>query len=102
MNIEQLAVNAEQAEQFLKLMANKNRLMILCSLLQGEQSVGELNKNVPLAQSALSQHLASLRKADMVATRREGHTIYYSLTDPKVESFIALLYEWFCRAENTK
>ncbi|WP_278382549.1 ArsR/SmtB family transcription factor [Pseudoalteromonas distincta] len=102
MNIEQLAVNAEQAEQFLKLMANKNRLMILCSLLQGEQSVGELNKNVPLAQSALSQHLASLRKADMVATRREGHTIYYSLTDPKVESTIALLYEWFCRAENTK
>ena len=93
MNIEQLAVNAEQAEQFLKLMANKNRLMILCSLLQGEQSVGELNKNVPLAQSALSQHLASLRKADMVATRREGHTIYYSLTDPKVESIIALLYE---------
>ncbi|MGO3421942.1 MAG: ArsR/SmtB family transcription factor [Pseudoalteromonas distincta] len=102
MNIEQLAVNAEQAEQFLKLMANKNRLMILCSLLQGEQSVGELNKNVPLAQSALSQHLASLRKADMVATRREGHTIYYSLTDPKVELIIALLYEWFCRAENTK
>ncbi len=102
MNIEQLAVNAEQAEQFLKLMANKNRLMILCSLLQGEQSVGELNKNVPLAQSALSQHLASLRKADMVATRREGHTIYYSLTDPKVESIIALLYEWFCQQENTK
>lgn len=102
MNIEQLAVNAEQAEQFLKLMANKNRLMILCSLLQGEQSVGELNKNVPLAQSALSQHLASLRKADMVATRREGHTIYYSLTDPKVESIITLLYEWFCRQEDTK
>ncbi|WP_024608086.1 metalloregulator ArsR/SmtB family transcription factor [Pseudoalteromonas sp. TAB23] len=102
MNIEQLAVNAEQAEQFLKLMANKNRLMILCSLLQGEQSVGELNKNVPLAQSALSQHLASLRKADMVATRREGHTIYYSLTDPKVEPIIALLYEWFCRQEDTK
>ncbi len=102
MNIEQLAVNAEQAEQFLKLMANKNRLMILCSLLQGEQSVGELNKNVPLAQSALSQHLASLRKAGMVATRREGHTIYYSLTDPKVESIITLLYEWFCRQEDTK
>lgn len=102
MNIEQLAVNAEQAEQFLKLMANKNRLMILCSLLQGEQSVGELNKKVPLAQSALSQHLASLRKANMVVTRREGHAIYYSLTDPKVESIIALLYEWFCRQENTK
>ncbi|AYM87943.1 MULTISPECIES: helix-turn-helix transcriptional regulator [Pseudoalteromonas] len=97
MNIEQLAENAQQAEQFLKLMANKNRLMILCSLLQGEQSVGELNQNVPLAQSALSQHLASLRKAQLVATRREGHTIYYSLIDPKVESIITLLYEWFCK-----
>ncbi|MDC9565380.1 MULTISPECIES: ArsR/SmtB family transcription factor [unclassified Pseudoalteromonas] len=97
MNIEQLAENAQQAEQFLKLMANKNRLMILCSLLQGEQSVGELNQNVPLAQSALSQHLASLRKAQLVANRREGHTIYYSLIDPKVESIITLLYEWFCK-----
>ncbi|MBB1402765.1 metalloregulator ArsR/SmtB family transcription factor [Pseudoalteromonas sp. B28] len=102
MNIEQLAENAQQAEQFLKLMANKNRLMILCSLLQGEQSVGELNQNVPLAQSALSQHLASLRKAQLVATRRDGHTIYYSLIDPKVESIITLLYEWFCKQSTAK
>lgn len=96
MNIEQLANNAQQAEQFLKLMANKNRLMVLCSLLQGELSVGQLNERVQLAQSALSQHLASLRKANMVTTRRDGNTIYYSLTDPKVESIIALLYQWFC------
>ncbi|ASM51405.1 hypothetical protein PESP_a3621 [Pseudoalteromonas espejiana DSM 9414] len=102
MNIEQLAENAQQAEQFLKLMANKSRLMILCSLLQGEQSVGELNKNIPLAQSALSQHLASLRKAQLVATRRDGHTIYYSLIDPKVESIITLLYEWFCKQSTAK
>ncbi|MBQ4859482.1 metalloregulator ArsR/SmtB family transcription factor [Pseudoalteromonas sp. MMG007] len=102
MNIEQLAENAQQAEQFLKLMANKSRLMILCSLLQGEQSVGELNKNIPLAQSALSQHLASLRKAQLVATRRDGHTIYYSLIDPKVESIITLLYEWFCKQSMAK
>lgn len=102
MNIEQLANNAQQAEQFLKLMANKSRLMILCSLLNNELSVGQLNERVPLAQSALSQHLASLRKAEMVATRRDGHTIYYYLTDPKVESIIAMLYQWFCKEENTK
>ena len=102
MNIEQLAENAHQAEQFLKLMANKSRLMILCSLLQDEQSVSELNKNIPLAQSALSQHLASLRKAQLVATRRDGHTIYYSLIDPKVESIIKLLYEWFCKQSKVK
>ncbi|MBQ4834357.1 helix-turn-helix transcriptional regulator [Pseudoalteromonas sp. MMG010] len=102
MNLEQLADNAQQAEQFLKLMANKNRLMIMCSLLQGELSVGDLNKRVPLAQSALSQHLASLRKANMLVTRREGAVIYYALIDPKVESIIGLLYQWFCRTEKAK
>ena len=102
MNIEQLVHNAQQAEQFLKLMANKNRLMILCSLLNGELSVGQLNERVPLAQSALSQHLASLRKAEIVATRRDGQTIYYYLIDPKVESVITLLYQWFCKEEDAK
>ena len=102
MNIEQLVHNAQQAEQFLKLMANKNRLMILCSLLNGELSVGQLNERVQLAQSALSQHLASLRKAEIVATRRDGQTIYYYLIDPKVESVITLLYQWFCKEEDAK
>lgn len=99
MNIEQLANNAQQAEQFLKLMANKNRLMILCCLVEGELSVGEINQRVPLAQSALSQHLAGLRAANLVATRRAGQTIYYSLIDPKAKAIIQLLYQWFCEAK---
>ncbi|WP_340680929.1 metalloregulator ArsR/SmtB family transcription factor, partial [Paraglaciecola sp.] len=70
MDLEQLATNAEQAEAFMKILSNKNRLMILCSLLDKERSVTELNQNVPLGQSALSQHLAVLRQHKLVNTRR--------------------------------
>ena len=73
MDLNQIKANASEAELFLKLIANKNRLMILCSLVEKECSVNELNKLVPLAQSVLSvlsQHLAALRKAVMVSTRR--------------------------------
>ncbi|KKE81691.1 hypothetical protein N481_19455 [Pseudoalteromonas luteoviolacea S4047-1] len=92
-----MAQSAEHAEALLKLMANKNRLMILCSLLQQEMSVSELNAQVPLAQSALSQHLAGLRKANVVATRRDGQTIYYRIIDDKVTAILAQLYQLFCQ-----
>ena len=92
-----MADNVEQAEQMLKILANKNRLMILCSLQDGEMSVSELNEAVPLAQSALSQHLAALRKAQIVATRRESQTIYYRVVDENVVSILATLYGLFCK-----
>lgn len=96
MDLSQMAENAEQAQALLKLMANKNRLMILCSLQKQEMSVSELNQAVPLAQSALSQHLASMRKAEIVTTRREGATIYYRVSDPKVALLLESLYQLFC------
>jgi DNA-binding transcriptional ArsR family regulator len=71
--------------------------MILCELLNGERSVGALGGVIGLSQSALSQHLARLREAEMVATRREAQTIYYSLADPGVRQVIAALYERYCR-----
>ncbi len=92
-----MAENLEQAEQILKIMANKNRLMILCSLQDGELSVSELNEAVPLAQSALSQHLAALRKAEVVATRRESQTIYYRVVDKNIVSILETLYGLFCK-----
>ena len=92
-----MADNVEQAEQMLKILANKNRLMILCSLQDGEMSVSELNEAVPLAQSALSQHLAALRKAQIVATRRESQTIYYRVIDKNVVAILATLYGLFCK-----
>ncbi|BBN80167.1 transcriptional regulator [Pseudoalteromonas sp. A25] len=96
MDFEAMAHNAEQAEALLKMMANKNRLMILCSLLEQEMSVSALNDAVPLAQSALSQHLASLRKANIVTTRRDGQTIYYRVIDKKVQAILQQLYQLFC------
>jgi ArsR family transcriptional regulator, virulence genes transcriptional regulator len=94
----QLANNAGQAESFMKILANKNRLMILCTLMNQERSVSELNQSVPLGQSALSQHLAVLREHNLVDTRRDAQSIYYSVSDPRVKQIIEKLYEFFCGA----
>lgn len=91
--------HADQAAQFLKLMANPHRLMILCHLLDAELSVSELNQHLPLSQSALSQHLAVLRNSGLVQTRREQQTIYYSLASAEVKAIMAELYEQFCRPD---
>jgi len=99
LDMDKMHENAADAEQFLKLMANKNRLMILCTLNQGELSVTELNQIIPLAQSALSQHLASLRKSNLVETRREAQTIYYRIVDQRVSAMLNALYEMFCQSE---
>ena len=99
MDLDQIKANASEAESFLKMLANKNRLMILCSLVDKECSVNELNQSVPLTQSALSQHLAALRKAGMVSTRRHAQTIYYSVVDDRVKQIIEKMYEFFCVAE---
>ncbi|MGB2708746.1 MAG: metalloregulator ArsR/SmtB family transcription factor [Pseudoalteromonas nigrifaciens] len=92
-----MAANVEKAEKLLKILANKNRLMILCSLQDTEMSVSQLNEAVPLAQSALSQHLAALRKANIVATRRESQTIYYRVIDKDAVTLLATLYGLFCK-----
>lgn len=97
--IDEMAEHAEQAAQFLKLMANPHRLMILCHLLDQEISVSELNQHLPLSQSALSQHLAVLRNSGLVSTRREQQTIFYSLASVKVHDIMAVLYEQFCRPD---
>lgn len=86
---------AVEAELFLKQFANKTRLMILCSLLDEEKSVTELLDGVNVSQPVMSQHLALLREAKMVATRREGQTIYYRLSDERVQRLIALMNEFF-------
>lgn len=92
-----MAGNVAQAEQLLKILANKNRLMILCSLQDKEMSVSQLNEAVPLAQSALSQHLAALRKANVVDTRRESQTIYYRVIDDNAVQLLSTLYSLFCK-----
>ncbi len=99
MNLEALLPKTAQAESFLKALANRHRLMILCELHKGEKSVSSIQHALSLSQSSLSQHLARLRQDDMVTARRESQTIYYSLADADVTRMIALLYELFCADE---
>tara|TARA_Y100001934_G_scaffold91774_1_gene113502 strand:+ start:5220 stop:5513 length:294 start_codon:yes stop_codon:yes gene_type:complete len=96
MDPSQMLSRAEDAEQFLKQLSNKTRLMVLCSLIEGERSVTELLNNVPVTQPVLSQHLALLREAELVATRRAGQTIFYRLADERIKQQMALLYQFFC------
>ena len=94
--MQELKAHALEATQLLKALANENRLMILCSLAQGELSVGELNDKVSLSQSALSQHLAWLRREQLVQTRRDAQTIYYSLQGTKAQQVIEVLQSIYC------
>ena len=96
MNLEELAIKAGAAETLLKAVANQRRLVILCELLGGEQSVSALHGAIGSSQSALSQHLARLRADEIVTTRRESQTIYYSLASDRVTKLIGLLYELYC------
>ncbi len=96
MNLEQLQSKADAAEALLKAAANRNRLVILCELLQGERSVSALQSATALSQSALSQHLARLREDKLVSTRRESQAIYYSLSSTPIARLIGLLSELSC------
>jgi DNA-binding transcriptional ArsR family regulator len=79
MKYQALEKESKRASSLLKALANEKRLAILCHLSRGEHAVGELSERVDLSQSALSQHLAKLRRDRLVATRRDAQTIYYSL-----------------------
>ncbi|MDR8525841.1 MULTISPECIES: ArsR/SmtB family transcription factor [Shewanella] len=91
-----MVTNAESAAKWLKAIANPYRLMILCLLLDKELSVTELNKTVPLSQSALSQHLAVLRSEDLVATRKSSQVVYYALKNEQVTEVISILHRKYC------
>jgi DNA-binding transcriptional ArsR family regulator len=87
--------NVKQASSILKAMSNHHRLLVLCQLVSGEKSVGELEKIIGLSQSALSQHLARLRRQSLVKTRRQAQTIYYSLDGNEAAQIIGALNDLF-------
>ena len=94
---ESMRAHAHDAARLLKALANDRRLMILCLLVAGELSVGEINARVALSQSALSQHLAILRADGLVTTRREAQSIYYALAPGPAERIIEALHAIYCR-----
>lgn len=87
---------ATEAANFLKALAHEGRLMILCHLSTGEKSVTELEQKLGVRQAAVSQQLARLRLEGLVAARRDGKTIYYTLADPKSRRVIEVMYDMFC------
>ena len=95
MKSDELIDNAGTASDILKAMSNERRLTILCHLAEAEKSVGELEGLLDLSQSALSQHLARLRRAGIVKTRRSAQTIFYSLNGGAASAIIHVLDNLF-------
>ena len=87
---------ADQASELQKALSNRHRLLIICQLIDGERSVGELAEFLSLRDSTVSQHLALLRKDGLVAARRDAQTIYYSIASDPAREILKTLYQVFC------
>ena len=90
---------AGQAVAALKLLANEDRLLLLCQLSQGEMCVSELEAQLDIHQPTLSQQLGVLRSEAVVSTRRQGKNIFYSVADPALLDILAVLYRLYCPKE---
>jgi DNA-binding transcriptional ArsR family regulator len=96
---EEMARHADEAASLLKALAHPARLLVLCQLVEGERSVGELQPITGLSMSALSQHLAVLREMALVTTRRESQTIHYALAEGPAIGILDALYAAYCAAQ---
>ncbi|MCY6381473.1 ArsR/SmtB family transcription factor [Hoeflea prorocentri] len=96
---ESMLVQARKARERLKAIAHETRLVILCILSQGERSVSDLEKALAMPQATVSQQLARLRFDGMVAARREGRMIYYSIADDAVSTLVKTLYDLYCKPD---
>lgn len=94
--LDAMAAAAERASEFLKMLGHPHRLLILCQLLDGERSVGDLAGLLGVRESTASQHLALLRRDGLVAGRRDGQTIWYSVTSEPARRVLETVYEFFC------
>ena len=96
MDLQALEASAGEASDLLKALSNPHRLLILCQLEGGERQVSQLQAGSGLSQSALSQHLARLREDGLVAARREGVAVFYSIANPAALKVIGVLAEIYC------
>jgi len=98
-DMDRMMANAQRASNFLKAISHEGRLMILCHLASGEKSVTELEELLSARQAAVSQQLSRLRLEGLVTPRRDGKTIYYSLTDDRPKQIMEVVYDLFCRED---
>ena len=96
-DLKRMSRKAEQAARLLRALSHGARLRVVCELVDGERSAGDLVRASGLSQSALSQHLAKLRTEKLVATRRDAQTIYYRIADPKALQVLKVLFELYCK-----
>jgi DNA-binding transcriptional ArsR family regulator len=94
---EDMQASADEASELLKALANRYRLLIICQLITGERSVGELAEFLDIRDSTVSQHLALLRRDGLVACRRDGQTIWYSIASEPARKLLETLYGIFCQ-----
>jgi DNA-binding transcriptional ArsR family regulator len=95
-DVTQMQSAADAASDLLKALANRHRLLILCQLIEGERSVGELAMLLGIRDSTVSQHLAILRRDDLVDARRDGQTIWYSISSTPARELVQVLYRCYC------
>ncbi|WP_279152830.1 ArsR/SmtB family transcription factor [Photobacterium iliopiscarium] len=96
MRFDEMKQRATEVSELLKIMAHPERLIVLCQLMDGEMSANQLQLNSTLSQSAFSQHLAVLRKNDIVTVRKEAQSVFYSLADPRITALITSFHDIFC------
>ncbi len=96
LSIDAMKAQSEVASDMLKAIANPQRLRILCMLIEGECTVSQLNEQVALSQSALSQHLAILRQKSLVVTRKQAQTVFYCVADGATRQIIQTLHDIYC------
>jgi ArsR family transcriptional regulator, virulence genes transcriptional regulator len=100
-NIKTMQIAADHASELLKALANRHRLMIICQLIDAERSVGELAAFLDIRDSTVSQHLALLRKDGLVTARRDGQTIWYSISSCPAREVVETLYRIYCAPNAT-
>lgn len=96
-SISDLRRKSEAVSALLKQLSHPHRLLILCSMAEGEKSVGEIEAACGASQSAVSQFLKAMRLEGLIEARREGKQIYYKITDKRVLKLISALYLIFCK-----
>jgi len=95
-DLNEMKASADKASALMKTLGHRGRLMILCQLATGEQSVGELSRLLGIPQSPLSQHLSRMRSEGLVTPRRSAQTVFYSLDSEDAGKIIECLYRLYC------
>lgn len=96
-SLSSLRRQSKEVANLLKQLSHPQRLLILCSLIEGEKSVGEIEQACQASQSSVSQFLKGMRLEGLVQSRREGKQVYYKIVDPRILDLIRSLYSIFCR-----